>query len=1606
MGAKWVSRVGLLAVLAGVVGGSSGLAGCASQRDPIDRVQPNAIPKSFFVGAMYNDSSDDPQFWARTMVVDVPYGESGGDWGLFTNTINAMSRIKWSIEENNLVGRISFERIPGTDGKGLPSNSTTDPQLDPSLPLAQNDGVVVYNFKIDSQFDIRRQYNPTTGEEANIVEENTTDRPWYERDYVRVDFSTNLVTTAYDFDTMSLLGFIGNIQYSPMQFDIRNPNDQNAPVYDIEHGYLDVTNKVFANPQMVDLGGGVQIPGCALPNFVIGGTNPVANCNPNEITLRHSFRRVVDDDYQPANWDGQRFQAYGAFTTDRNGYARNYGLADADWMRYISRYNIWERSHVYTDAENMTGPAACKADADCADITPVAGLRPIRTMSRCDTARGMCTLPYQNRKQKPVVWHYSDGSPPEYFDATQEAGEEWDTAMRIAVQVAKYAECQRFGNAFSETQDCATQYPGAIQGSAADEEDTRYLVKEVNACRRAAVAKHSADPIADCNPLADQIGQQRNYAADVVAIAKMPAMVILCHSPVTDQDPTDCGPVGTIARKGDLRYHLVSAISQPETNSPWGIMSDSNDPTTGEHVSASINVWTYVNDLWAQNLTDIFRYIGGEETTDRITDGTYVNQWVEAAKASSSAGGAIAPVLGGDEADKRIAAIAGVSVDALRAANAKSKAIMKPALSVQTRSPLERALLADAQTVAKTQASLTAPSTWAPLYEARMAALRGTTSEAAIVTPAMQQLAQSGLGDPTLSAAAAQGGATTAFKTASVIQALNPKLQNDLFAKLENAIAQRGGCIARLQDVAPLGYTALANELQNKFGKFNAKDAPDVQQARADKIQDYLRRRAHYSVIAHEMGHSFGLRHNFVSSSDPWNYRPQYWALRTNAKKVTTACPDTGAAASDGSSCIGPRWLDKVTDNEQKNLIQQWAQSSTMEYAGEPSQDMLGIGVFDFAAARMFYGDAATVYRDDTWKMGTANGGAAESHQDDFGGIVGISFGQNGNLHYSQLDKTYNLIESCRTVDPGAFQPSNWDQDKDGTWSALLDGHIVTDESGKPTKCTTPKVDYVEWDQLQSIDTPGLQKSHVYDLDKSGKPGRPRVPHGFASDNWADLGNVSVFRHDNGGDLYEQMAFWQAQQEMTHIFTDYRRGRADFSIWAAFQRTMMRYHEKMHAAAKALALFSSISRETLVTYNLDGDDPKAVVASVLKDNFPANAIASSIAFDHFAHVFARPEPGPHGLLGVEEVGTGNGTTIERYYPPQGTGIVPTPTTPDFTVANGVTGAFGTISLGGRPIENGLNFDVNAYGRDYQVDYTINVGDYYEKAFTAYLMTESTDNFISASPEDFTDPRFRSVSLADLFPDGFRRWLANNLTNDEQIKGVYVQGSGNGGLVGKPVLDSNGYAKLATTSWWPTEGIEACLPQGDSLFCHDPFTAGVPTPGGGTVVDPQVGFEQQKFAMLLTMIYLPVNGHTNWLDLMRIYDVAQNNDPGFDNRIEFHSPTGKIYVAETFGTEVLFGKTVQKGIAARVLEYANLLLSKAAVTEPVMRNGIQVGLQPKLDAKGSVQFLKDGVAPSADCESSAFCQKLQDYTEIPKLLYETETFLGWFQGGFGLRGIYP
>lgn len=1583
-----MTRYSILMVLAAVV-----WVGCAQERAPIDRVQPFALLKSYFVGEDLQSAADDPEFWTQGTLIDVGYGAAQD--GLFTSTYaQPVARLRWQITEDTLLGRLAYERVAGTDGMGA--------------GRATEDGVVVVAYPIEEHFDIVRDYNPTTGEQLNVVVENTTDRPWYEREYMRVDWSRNLNTDSYDFDTLSLLGIYGGITYEPLAYDVTDPADPNAPVFDLENGYFDVTNKAFATPGVIDLsdlGWGIDsFPSCYLDNDFRGGSYPSGTCNPVELTIRQSFRRVEDHDFEPRDWDGLRFQSYGGFYTDRYGYARNYGMSDDLWRRFLNQPQLYERSHYYADPEAMTGPIECYTPD-----TTAFGEDPHRDTdgngtedeceaagpgSRCDIFKQRCTLPYFQRQTRTLAWYFAHDSDQEYFDSTADAVQEWDVALRAAVRSAQYAECTATGGV---PEDCAVDYP-MWHGQMDDYQDAIWLATEVDRCR-------AATPDVDCAAEGVRMAEERGMDPAVASVAAMQDMVVLCHSPVAAGDHAACGdrrlPQDVTAaeceaaydtaspdsdliqtcraalnvRRGDLRYHQINVMREPQTPSPWGIMVDSIDPITGEAIAASANVWGHVNDLFSQGVIDKLRYLEGELSTEDVTNGTYVRDWASAARAASNGGGAL-PMMDRHTLESRLSDFAGGRTDV-------SSASVPPALAAQIRSLNHE--------ISNVRASLNAPSSTAAVYAARRQQAEGTEFEAELMTPMVQQL-QGVDGLPLTDAV---------MNIASPLRGGNPSFQRDIDNLREEALARRGTCILHSDEAAmPFSLTGLAAVLQEKFGAFNADDPPPVQQERAERMRRYVAQRAHFSVMTHEMGHSIGLRHNFVSSSDPWQYRPQYWQLRTRNGQVTTECTDL---ATNGATCVGPRYFDPVTQEESDNLIWMWMQSSIMDYAGEITQDMIGLGIYDFAAARMLHGETVAVMDEPGTTARTQQGQLLVDQQDTFGGILGISYtlGED-DIHYSQLQNRLGLIKDCTVVsDPEIFKPSDWDESRDGIWSPLIDGLMVQID-GQWTRCRQQRVDYVRWDSLQRP-TGGGGPS----VDAGN---RVRMPYGFATDRWADLGNLSVYRHDNGADAYEIFNFMITSQEVWHIFDAYRRHRQDFSVRSAADRTLNRYNAKLRDGAKGLGLMRNIYRDFALHQGYDFDTLWPTVAGF----FPDNILASGVAFDHIARTLSRPEIGEHFRHDWDEV-----LRSAR-------DVTGTPGSTLVTVPNGASGYYGAIGLGGSLVENEL---CSGCG-EYDSEYTMNSGSYYDKMNAAMLLTESVDNFISSSRTDFVDPRYRAVSLADLFPEGYRRWLGNNLTGDDMLKGPRV--AANAG--GVPLIDRDGYPAqpIGWTSWWG-DTPQACFPAENTTLCSSFPVASGPfdprLPANTAVLDPQVGWEQQKFLIAWTMLYLPENEEMQWLDQMRLWELGSDADPGFERRIELHSPDGRVYVAKTFGTEVIFGETVQRGVAARVLEYANDLIRAAYVTTdgpdldgdsvpdwvvPVYSDatGLPVvqwdNTVAQIDDEG---LIRTGGVPGCNttdssrctCTANRACVALSHYLSVPA--YMREALAAYRLGHPDARGVY-
>src|SRR5690606_32152645 len=150
------------------------LSGCAEAVGDIDRTQPNKLKKADLDGVWY----------MMETVTDVPAtsratieGETG-----------RMELIGWVVEENYLFAYRAYPLLPGSD----------DVDSDPEAYAEGFREAPVAAYPILSHFDVIREYNSSTGEQTNVLVENTSDRPWYERDYIRVDWSRNEVTN-FDF---------------------------------------------------------------------------------------------------------------------------------------------------------------------------------------------------------------------------------------------------------------------------------------------------------------------------------------------------------------------------------------------------------------------------------------------------------------------------------------------------------------------------------------------------------------------------------------------------------------------------------------------------------------------------------------------------------------------------------------------------------------------------------------------------------------------------------------------------------------------------------------------------------------------------------------------------------------------------------------------------------------------------------------------------------------------------------------------------------------------------------------------------------------------------------------------------------------------------------------------------------------------------------------------------------------------------------------------------------------------------------------------------------------------------------------------------------------
>jgi len=210
-------------------------------------------------------------------------------------------------------------------------------------------GAPLAAYPIGSHFDIAYEYNATTGEPTNVLVENDKDRYWYERDYIRVDWSDNqLVNYQYSltstlqatFDDMEISSEIvakiypGDSGSEEIAFRLFRDEAGNSDYMDfVSRHVLEAANTYYEY-------WGQNIPICVFYPWYLGG---VFDCTSEEMETRTAFLRVdPDDDYLPLEYDDHKMDKFGFFRQERLSYDTHYDVTYSGVIRHTQRFDLWD----------------------------------------------------------------------------------------------------------------------------------------------------------------------------------------------------------------------------------------------------------------------------------------------------------------------------------------------------------------------------------------------------------------------------------------------------------------------------------------------------------------------------------------------------------------------------------------------------------------------------------------------------------------------------------------------------------------------------------------------------------------------------------------------------------------------------------------------------------------------------------------------------------------------------------------------------------------------------------------------------------------------------------------------------------------------------------------------------------------------------------------------------------------------------------------------------------------------------------------------------------------------------------------------------------------
>ncbi|MEO7096717.1 MAG: hypothetical protein ABI175_25895, partial [Polyangiales bacterium] len=273
---------------------------------------------------------------------------------------------------------------------------------------------------------------------------------------------------------------------------------------------------------------------------------------------------------------------------------------------------------------------------------------------------------------------------------------------------------------------------------------------------------------------------------------------------------------------------------------------------------------------------------------------------------------------------------------------------------------------------------------------------------------------------------------------------------------------------------------------------------------------------------------------------------------------------------------------------------------------------------------------------------------------------------------------------------------------------------------------------------------------------------------------------------------------------------------------------------------------------------------------------------------------------------------------------------------------------------------GEEFDSDKGGSWDYLHWLKHAGFSVEKTLAFRSLVDGRPTLFTISRENFLDGRNVAINFRNDMPLATDRIVGGLLSEDWETVAPHVAGGKKG----------------------PT----------DVLF-FDISAANPVRPAGSKVVFPNIGYKQQLGAAMFTALFSRLNTDLTLVNKMRIsvegsLDAIAVPDA---QKIMFTNPaSGYAYFARRYGNDTIDGKLVDKGIASRMLQHANMLLA-AAYEVTLGTDG-----KPVVDAFGRPTLVldADGAAKPIDsAEGTDALAKLTRYVGLLDAVRQIDLMLG-------------